>query len=64
MNHKCCLACAGRPAAIGLLLVSLGGCGPRLTPEQLGTIVHGIPKVQGAEVPYPMPRLDEEPARR
>ena len=38
-----------------------GGCGPRLSHEDLGTVVYEIPAVPGAEKPYTVPGLDEEP---
>lgn len=40
-----------------LLLVSLGGCGPSLSEQDLGTVVYELPKVAGADEPYPMPQL-------
>lgn len=40
-----------------LLLVSLAGCGPALSKSDLGTVGFEVPKVAGAEKPYPMPQL-------
>ncbi len=56
----------------GFLLLSmfLVGCGPELSKRDLGTVVGNIPKVSGADKPYPMPQLgpapkeDEESQRR
>ncbi len=50
---------AGRLVWLGLLPIIAGGCGPRLTSADLGTIVREIPKVPGADKPYPMPQLDK-----
>jgi hypothetical protein len=40
-----------------ILLVSLGGCGPALSKDDLGTVGFEIPKVAGADEPYQMPQL-------
>jgi hypothetical protein len=53
---------AGRLVWLGLLPIIAGGCGPRLTSADLGTIVREIPKVPGADKPYPMPQLDKPAA--
>jgi hypothetical protein len=45
--------------AVGLLLVLHGGCGPRLSESELGKVLRDIPKIEGADEPYPMPKLDE-----
>jgi hypothetical protein len=37
------------------LLVSLLGCGPKLSRQDLGIVVFEIPKVAGADKPYPLP---------
>jgi len=40
-----------------LLGVFLGGCGPKLSERDLGTVIYELPKVPGAEKPYQMPQL-------
>jgi hypothetical protein len=40
-----------------MLLVTLGGCGPELSKSDLGTVIFEVPKVSGADKPYPMPKL-------
>jgi hypothetical protein len=40
-----------------VLLVLLAGCGPALSKSDLGTVVFEVPKLAGAEEPYPMPQL-------
>jgi len=37
--------------------VLLIGCGPAVPPEELGTVLEGLPDVPGAEEPYQMPEL-------
>jgi hypothetical protein len=34
-----------------------GGCGPNLSSKDFGTVVEGIPKVEGADKPFEMPEL-------
>jgi hypothetical protein len=51
-------------ATIGLMLATVGGCGPRLSSPEFGTILHEIPKVPGTDKPYPMPQLDEPSAAK
>jgi hypothetical protein len=46
-----------RRIGLVILLVSLGGCGPELSKEDLGTVVFEVPKIAGAEEPYQMPQL-------
>ena len=51
---------------VGLFLpLLLAGCGPALSKQDLGQVEYAIPKVAGAEKPYPMPELNpsksEEP---
>jgi len=41
-------------ATLTLALI-LVGCAARLDPDDLGKVVFTIPKVPGAEKPYPMP---------
>ena len=52
--------------AIILLLFAAGltGCAPTLQPEDLGTVESKVPKLPGAEIPFPMPELEApaEPA--
>ena len=38
-------------------LLGLGGCGPQLSPSDLGAVVFELPQVSGAEEPYKMPQL-------
>ena len=45
-----------------ILLVLVGGCGPELSKQELGTVVFEIPKISGSEGPYPMPQLQPPPA--
>jgi hypothetical protein len=33
------------------------GCGPAVSREELGTVLEQIPKVAGAQRPFPMPEL-------
>jgi hypothetical protein len=40
-----------------LLLMSLVGCEATVSERDLGTVVFEIPKVAGADEPYPMPQL-------
>ena len=40
----------------GLVMVATG-CGPALSPEDLGRVVYEVPPVAGAEEPYPLPEL-------
>lgn len=42
---------------LGLITVSLG-CQPSIPPEELGTLEYTIPKVPGADRPFPLPGLD------
>jgi hypothetical protein len=38
------------------------GCGPQLSPEELGTVVHEVPKFDPYEEKYPLPKLPPAPA--
>jgi hypothetical protein len=52
---------------LAFLAAILGGCGPALSKSDLGTVVFEIPKVAGADKPYPMPKLgpaDEKMGRQ
>ena len=53
----------GRFAGIFLALLgaTLAGCEPQLDPEQYGKVVYELPKVEGANLPYPLPQLEELP---
>ncbi|MGD9720221.1 MAG: hypothetical protein AB7O59_07685 [Pirellulales bacterium] len=50
----------GLACGVGLLLVlvSLNGCAPQLDPATYGKVIYEVPKVQGAEKPYPLPELE------
>jgi hypothetical protein len=47
-----CLCLAG--------VLGLGGCGPRLSVDELGTVVDRMPLIPGTERPYEMPQLGPE----
>jgi hypothetical protein len=59
MNRNRFVSSLGWLVSIGLLPFTVTGCGPRLNSSEFGTILHEIPKVPGADKPYPMPQLDE-----
>lgn len=40
-----------------ITLFVVGGCGPRVLPEDLGQVVFEVPDVPGADKPYDMPEL-------
>ena len=44
-------------SGLAVLLVILGGCGPELSKDDLGTVVFDVPKVAGSDRPYAMPKL-------
>jgi len=44
------------------LLALAAGCGPELSQSDLGEVVSELPKVAGADEPYPMPQLGQPPA--
>jgi len=47
-----------------LLAVPLAsGCGPSVSEEELGEVVSGIPKVPGADEPYPLPESKAPPPK-
>lgn len=52
--------------SVGVLILMVfplfGGCGPDLTAKEFGTIVEGIPHVQGADKPFEMPELGPPPS--
>jgi hypothetical protein len=39
------------------VLPLLVGCGQNISEQELGTIVEGVPEVEGADKPYEMPEL-------
>jgi hypothetical protein len=53
----------GRLASFFLVLLAatLAGCEPQLDPEQYGKVIYELPKVEGANLPYPLPQLEELP---
>lgn len=51
-----------RAVAIALVLgISMVGCGPGVSHNDLGTIVYEVPTVPGAEEPYRLPDLPPLP---
>jgi hypothetical protein len=46
--------------SVAALLALLPGCGPELSPDELGTVVFEPPKFD--DEPYPLPKLGEAPA--
>jgi hypothetical protein len=38
-------------------LLSLAGCGPELSRQDLGTVLFDVPKIAGTDKPYQMPKL-------
>lgn len=57
------MACCFRVALMFLLLVSWG-CRPSLKDEELGEVYFAIPRVQGANGPYPLPIEGTPPDQR
>ena len=48
------------PAALLLLSGAvLTGCNPQLDPQEYGDVVTVFPLVEGAEKPYPLPKLED-----
>lgn len=47
-------------AILGAVLVLLGGCGPSVPDEELGTVVNEVPKVE-ADEPYQLPDIPAPP---
>ena len=44
---------------LGLLVgISTAGCGKSLDPQEYGKVIYEVPKVEGADTPYPLPQLD------
>ena len=58
MNRLRQLRCAVRLLALALL-VAVAGCGPRVSPAELGKIERNLPKLPGLDQPWPMPQLDK-----
>lgn len=46
-----------RLCVFAAFLAILGGCGPELSKNDLGTVVDEEPKLAGSDKPYPMPQL-------
>ncbi len=46
-------------AAGFLLVLPLVGCQPSLDPDQYGEIIYEVPRVPGADKPYPLPQLED-----
>lgn len=44
-----------------LAIAAVGGCGPDLSEEELGTVVTDMSQVPGAEEPYELPEPAEPP---
>jgi hypothetical protein len=42
---------------LAALAAALGGCGPEVSKSDLGTVGFDVPKVAGADKPFPMPKL-------
>lgn len=48
---------------LGILVITLVcGCGPRLSQQELGTLVTDPAKLPGAGKPYPLPPAAKKPA--
>ncbi|MGD0518336.1 MAG: hypothetical protein ABSA26_12445 [Thermoguttaceae bacterium] len=44
--------------SLGLLIsLALTGCGPAVSSKDMGTIIYEIPRVQGADKPYALPKI-------
>jgi hypothetical protein len=55
-------AALAQAVAIGLLLflaAVLAGCQPKLDPQRYGQILPAVPQLEGTDLPYPLPELDE-----
>ena len=50
-----------RVLTLGLCFLAVG-CGPKLTPEDLGTVVYEVPRFDPIDQKYPLPKLGEPPA--
>ena len=41
------------------------GCAPKLDPREYGEVIYQLPKIKGADAPYPLPELeDADPAAK
>jgi len=40
------------------------GCGPSVPPEELGQVVYHVPRVSGADEPYPIPELNANTSKK
>jgi len=49
-------ACFGLLFGILLILFATSGCGPKLTDEELGTVVYDVKDLPGADQPYELPK--------
>lgn len=52
-----------RVPALGLaalLLLTASGCEKRLDPAEYGQVIYELPKIEGADQPFPLPKLDEQ----
>jgi hypothetical protein len=48
---------------VGFLgLIALSGCEQKPSPKEQGTVVEGVPKVEGADKPFEMPELGPPPS--
>jgi len=54
---------SGAWAAGAVVLVLVAGCAPELDPQQYGQVIYEVPRVEGADKPYPLPQL-ETPAKK
>ena len=53
-------AAATGGALAAVCLASLGGCQDRFDPAVYGRVEHKLPKIKGADEPYPLPQLAAE----
>ena len=51
---------------LGLLVgvLAVGGCGPAIPPEELGTVLEEVPEIPGADEPYEIPDFGPAPTGR
>ena len=40
-----------------LIALTVTGCGPAVSSKDMGTIIYEIPRVQGADKPYELPKI-------
>ncbi|HID74926.1 MAG TPA: hypothetical protein EYP56_02905 [Planctomycetaceae bacterium] len=36
----------------------LAGCGPAVSEEELGEVIHEVPEIAGADEPFPIPQIE------